>query len=122
MTSANYGQIIYGWKDFPLIYTNNVLRSHINLLEIRKMHFSNTLLRLPNRADQRAERARNCDVTSLTHVFTVIESHAKCLLFSSPFLNCYRSFTAIVYNVSPVVIYPVICGEFAFDFWRYSHF
>ena len=36
-TSANYGQIIYGWKDFPLIYTNNVLRIHINLLEIRKM-------------------------------------------------------------------------------------
>ena len=36
-TSANYGQIIYGWKDFPLINTNNVLRSHINRLEIRKM-------------------------------------------------------------------------------------
>ena len=115
-TSANYGQIIYGWKDFPLIYTNNVLRIHINLLEIRKMSFSNTLLRLPNRADQRVERARNCDVTSWAHVCTVIELRAKCLLFSLPFLNCYRSFTAIVYNVSPVVNFPVICEEFSFWF------
>ena len=36
-TSANYRQIIYGWKDFPLKYSNNVLRSHINLLESHKM-------------------------------------------------------------------------------------
>ena len=25
--SANYGQIIYGWKDFPLKHTNNVLKN-----------------------------------------------------------------------------------------------
>ena len=41
----------------------------------------------------------------------VAELHAKCLLFSSPFLNCYRAFTANAYTVSQVVIYPVICGE-----------
>ena len=39
MTTDNYGQIIYGWKDFLLKNKNHLLKNLIDIMEWRKMQF-----------------------------------------------------------------------------------